>query len=94
MKIIGVYIIQSLKNGRYYVGSTQDFESRIKYHNEGRVPSTKHLRPWVLKVLLPCSSITLAKQSEFRLKKYKRRDILEKVILDKTFPWEYNASVV
>jgi len=40
------YILLSLKNGKYYYGSTQDLEERIKKHNGGKVKSTKPFRPW------------------------------------------------
>jgi len=85
----GVYIIQSEKNGRYYVGSTGNFEQRLEFHNKGLVKATANIRPLLLKVFVTCDSITEAKQAEYRLKKYKRRDILEKVIKDGIFPWNY-----
>jgi putative endonuclease len=44
-----VYILQSLKDKKTYVGYSGDFERRFKEHNSGRVRATKHRRP--LKVL-------------------------------------------
>jgi putative endonuclease len=88
----GVYIIKSLKNDRYYIGSTNDFPRRLEEHNLGKVFSTKYGRPWILMKFIPCVSITEAKQNEFRLKKYKRRDIVEKTIADSLFPWEYSKN--
>jgi putative endonuclease len=41
-----VYILQSLKDGSYYVGSTQDLDERINRHNGGRSKYTKAKRPW------------------------------------------------
>ena len=32
----------------------------------------------------------LARSAEFRLKRYKRKDILSKVVADGIFPWQYN----
>jgi len=43
-----VYIIESLKDGSYYVGSTQNLTERIKRHNQGRSTYTKPKRPWEL----------------------------------------------
>ncbi len=40
-----VYILQSERNGRYYIGFTKDIESRIDLHNKGRVKSTRYIRP-------------------------------------------------
>ena len=51
--------------------------------------ATKNLRPFNLKVFLVCESLTKARKAERRFKKYKRKDIIEKVIRDKNFPWNY-----
>lgn len=42
------YILKSEKTGTYYYGSTSDLQARLKYHNAGRVKSTKSKRPWVI----------------------------------------------
>ena len=44
-----VYILQSLKDKRTYVGYTSNFEQRLTQHNSGQVRSTKYRIP--LKVL-------------------------------------------
>lgn len=38
-----VYILQSVKDHSYYIGSTQDLSSRIERHNQGRSKYTKAL---------------------------------------------------
>ncbi len=43
-----VYILYSKKDGRLYVGCTNNLENRIKKHNQGEVFSTKNRRPLVL----------------------------------------------
>ncbi len=43
-----VYILKSSKTGRYYYGFTKDLENRLKYHNSGKVKSTKSGKPWKL----------------------------------------------
>ncbi len=88
MKNFGVYILQSQKN-RYYVGSTDNIARRLSEHNLGKVASTKNLIPWKIKVFIECVDLSEARSNEYRLKKYKRKDILEKVIKDKVFPWNY-----
>ncbi len=90
MKASGVYILQSNRNHRYYIGSTDNIEERLKTHNNGGVKATANLRPFELRRFIPCLNITEAKQAEYRLKNYKRRDIVEKVITDGLFPWEYS----
>ncbi len=42
------YILKSFKDGSYYKGVTQDIENRLKYHNSGKVFSTRSKRPWAL----------------------------------------------
>jgi putative endonuclease len=43
-----VYVLRSLKDGRLYIGMTEDVPSRLKRHSEGKVTSTRHRRPLVL----------------------------------------------
>ena len=43
-----VYIIKSLKNGRFYVGSTGNLERRLDEHNSGQSRYTKLTSPFVL----------------------------------------------
>jgi putative endonuclease len=44
-----LYILQSLKDKRTYVGHTNNIKRRLCEHNSGRVPATKNRRP--LKIL-------------------------------------------
>ncbi|OGM75978.1 hypothetical protein A2210_01430 [Candidatus Woesebacteria bacterium RIFOXYA1_FULL_40_18] len=43
-----VYLLKSLRDGRYYIGQTQDVVHRLKCHNSGLVLSTRSRRPFVL----------------------------------------------
>jgi putative endonuclease len=43
-----VYILKSLKDGSYYVGSSSNVAERIKSHNRGSNLATKLKRPWIL----------------------------------------------
>ncbi|KXK41860.1 MAG: protein containing GIY-YIG catalytic domain-containing protein, partial [Chlorobi bacterium OLB5] len=42
------YILKSLKDNKYYYGSTGDIKNRLKQHNYGKVKSTKHRMPFIL----------------------------------------------
>jgi len=42
------YILKSLKDGKYYYGSTNDVERRLIKHNTGQVRSTKGRYPFVI----------------------------------------------
>ena len=41
-----VYVLQSIKSDRFYVGSSTKPDERLVSHNAGRVRSTKAYRPW------------------------------------------------
>ena len=42
-----VYLLQSLARGdKRYVGATADLNRRLRAHNEGKSPYTRHFRPW------------------------------------------------
>ena len=49
-----VYVLRSLKDHGYYIGSTSDLRNRFKEHQEGKSPSTKHRRPWQLVYYKAC----------------------------------------
>ena len=40
-----VYILKSLKDEKYYYGSTSNLDKRLASHNSGKVRSTKFRRP-------------------------------------------------
>jgi len=78
-----VYILQSLKTNRYYIGSTNNIERRLKEHKQGRTKATKYILPVELKFYQQYESLTLAKQVEYKIKKLKRKDIINKIIEQK-----------
>ena len=44
-----VYLIESIKTGKWYIGYTQsDPFKRLNKHNSGEVQSTKGFKPWKL----------------------------------------------
>ena len=43
-----VYVLISLKDGKLYIGCTQDLKKRFSLHNSGGVPSTKERMPFKL----------------------------------------------
>ena len=42
------YILKSIKDDKLYIGYTHDLRKRFKEHQEGKTPSTKFRRPFVL----------------------------------------------
>lgn len=85
----GVYILESLQDGKYYIGCTTNINKRFQEHNQGKVRSTKNYLPWKLLVLLPCETEQEAHQNERRLKRYKNKGIFMKVARDGIFPWNF-----
>jgi putative endonuclease len=85
----GVYILKSQKNNRYYIGSTNNLSRRLNQHKLGQVMSTRLLRPLEFVAFIKCLDLADARRAEYRLKKYKRKDILEKTIKDGIFPWNH-----
>ena len=47
-KMFYTYIIKSQKDNTHYYGSTSNLETRLKYHNQGKVRYTKGRKPWLL----------------------------------------------
>ena len=76
-----VYVLR-LKNWRYYVWSTNDLSRRTKQHNDGQVISTKNFRPLEIIYSREFDSLIEARQKEYRLKKQKSKQIIEKFIMD------------
>jgi putative endonuclease len=44
--MIYTYVLKSLKDNRWYTGSTRDLKRRIKKHNNGEIQSTKNRKPF------------------------------------------------
>ena len=76
----GVYILQSSKNNSYYIGSTNNINRRIVQHENGLVKSTRNILPVELKLFYKCDSLTQARQLEYKIKKLKRKDLIESMI--------------
>ena len=63
-----VYVLQSLKDGRWYTGSTDNLSRRIEEHERGEVSSTAHRRPLKLIYFEGCLSERDARLREQYLK--------------------------
>jgi putative endonuclease len=74
------YILRSQKSGRYYIGHTQDIESRINRHNQGMVKATKSKGPWVLVYQEQFDTKIEANRRELEIKSKKSRLYIEKLI--------------
>lgn len=86
-----LYILYSAKRDRYYIGSTPDIERRVKQHNQGKTISTKVGIPWKLVFTHTTESLIEARRLEYRLKSWKDRHMIDRIVLDqklfiKVFP--------
>lgn len=75
-----VYILKSLKDGRFYTGSTPDLEDRLRRHSEGRVKATKHRRPLELVYSEEYSTLAEAQSREYQIKREKSRKYIERLV--------------
>jgi putative endonuclease len=72
-----LYILQSQRDGSFYVGETHDVALRVRRHNEGWSRSTKGKRPWIVvhTETLPTRSDALRRERE--IKGWKSRERIE-----------------
>ena len=80
-----VYILESFKSKKYYIGQTEDLEARLTKHNEGRNLSTKHDIPWQLKWWKEFETRSEAIKVETRIKGLKKRNRVEKFVEENDF---------
>ena len=75
-----VYIIQSLRDQKYYIGSCSDVEARVRFHNSGLQRSTKNRIPFVLVHTETYADKHSAVMREKQIKNYKGGDAFKKLI--------------
>jgi len=74
-----VYILKT-RNGRFYIGSTNDLKKRIEEHQSGKSKYTSENLPIELIFNQEYPNILIARKIEYRLKQFKRKDIIERII--------------
>ena len=73
-----VYILKS-NNNQYYIGATSNIRNRVKYHNAGRVRSTKSNKPWSLIYKEKYNTLSEARSREKQIKSWKSRKAIERL---------------
>lgn len=58
------YVLRSKKDGKLYTGWSDNLKSRLKKHNEGKVPATQNRRPFELIYYEACGNKERAIQRE------------------------------
>ena len=76
-----VYILKS-ENGVFYVGSTNDLERRLRQHVAGHTQTTRQKKINKLVFKQEFDTLEAARKMETKIKKWKRRDYVEKIIED------------
>ena len=66
-----VYILQSLKDLKYYIGETSDVNKRMMFHNSAKQRSTKSRVPFRLVLFEEYSTRTEALKREKEIKSWK-----------------------
>jgi len=75
-----VYILKSLRDNKYYIGSTSNVEARLAYHNAGRQRSTKHRIPFELVYKEEYPTKEEALRREKQIKSYKGGEAFKKLV--------------
>lgn len=75
-----VYIIRSIATGRYYIGSSTNWENRLRQHNMGRVRFTRAYVPWAIVRVEELPDRPAALKREYQIKSYKGGDAFKKLI--------------
>jgi putative endonuclease len=76
-----VYILKT-ESGKYYVGSTDNLDARLRHHFGGHTPSTSKLVPTSLALSQEYRTLQEARSVEQKIKNLKRRDYVEKILKD------------
>lgn len=76
-----VYILQSQKHGRYYIGSCASIDNRLERHNSARVKSTRNGIPWFKVHQESFETRQEAYKREFQIKSYKGGEAFKKLII-------------
>ena len=66
-----VYILQSLKDHKYYIGETHDVQARLLFHNSGKQRSTRNRIPFKIVLVEKFENRIDALQREKQIKGYK-----------------------
>ena len=77
-----VYILQSDRDGSFYIGHTARLDERLRRHNEGRSPYTKAKIPWkvIYHEVYGIDESEAMRRRERELKRMKSREYIERLV--------------
>lgn len=74
-----VYVLESLKDGSKYIGSTHNVAHRLDRHNAGLYPPTQEHRPWKVIYKEEYPTRTSANRKEEFFKTGRGKDLLKRM---------------
>ena len=80
MMMYYVYILKSLKTGKYYIGYSRDVKRRLAEHNAGRTLSLRRHIPLEIVKIEEYTSYEDARKREIQIKKYKSGEAFKRLI--------------
>ena len=88
-----IYLIQSIKSTKQYLGSTNNPNKRIIEHNNKECESTRNYAPWKYIAIIKVGDLTKARKIEYYIKRQKEKLTVKNVIksLNKYFEM-YNTD--
>jgi putative endonuclease len=75
-----LYILQSQKSGKFYIGSTDDLDRRLSEHARNHTPSTRGRGPWILVHKEEFGSLIEARRRELEVKRWKSARMIHALI--------------
>ena len=75
-----VYILQSLKDQKYYIGETHDADARLQFHNSGKQRSTKNRIPFKIILVEEFKNREEALVREKQIKSWKAGNAFKQLI--------------
>ena len=76
-----VYVLKSLRNSRFYTGSTDNVVRRLAEHNSGKSKYTRFTKPFILVYKEEFKTRSEAYKRELFLKSGKGREILKEILV-------------
>jgi len=73
------YVLKSLKDGKLYIGWTDNLKHRFKHHNDGKVTSTKNRVPFKIVYYEACTD----RQKAIKREKYFKTGFGRRFISDR-----------
>ena len=78
-----VYILQSQKDNKYYIGESSDVNARLSYHNAGKQRSTSNRIPFTIILTEVYESRQEALEREKQIKSWKGGNAFKLLIAQK-----------